>query len=137
MKRTGLLIHCSKQELAEMRRRARGEHRQISSYALSVVMPVVAFEEGLRKQYQGLDDLFLQLARRPPAQPRTTMLLRCSVAEARRIRAAASRRRVTLSGYVLFALHRRWAVVAARRELVATASNRRASPKPTAEPSPQ
>jgi hypothetical protein len=111
MKRTALLISCSQQELDEIRRCAEAEHRQISSYVLSVLMPMIAFEEELLTRYVHLRDLSLTIGHAPHLHPRNVMLLRCSADEARRIRGAVVRRNATISGYVLFALHRRWQLI--------------------------
>jgi uncharacterized protein (DUF1778 family) len=110
--RTALLINCSQEELCHVRDFAELEHRTLSGYVLNIVMRAVAFEEklftSLPKLHEANPLLGWQLAR--PAGRRTTMLLRCSTAEATRIRAAAKRRRVTISGFVLHALRRSWMI---------------------------
>lgn len=110
--RTALLINCSQQELEKMRACAEVQHRTLSGYVLNIVMRTVVVEENLFVSLKGLAEatpVTWQPVR--PAGPRTTMLLRCSIAEATRIRAASKRRKTTISAFVLHTLQRSWSVI--------------------------
>jgi hypothetical protein len=72
-------------------------------------MRAVAFDEGLFAKISMLPELAPGFASRPPGR-RTTMLLHCSIVEASRLRAAAKRRDITISGFVLRTLRRSWNV---------------------------
>jgi hypothetical protein len=95
-----------------MRAFAEAQHRTLSGYVLNIVMRTVSFEEAL---FSSLNR-FAETAPLPrpqptrPAGPRATMLLRCSIPEATRIRAAAKRRKVSISAFVLHTLQRSWSV---------------------------
>ena len=108
--RTVLLIHCSKQQAATIRKQAGVERRTISGYVLNVVMRQVDFEEILVARVTRLRSLNLTLCRSSTFEtgPRTTMLLACPSADTERIRRAAKLREVTISGFVLGALERSW-----------------------------
>jgi uncharacterized protein (DUF1778 family) len=111
--RTALLVYCSQKESEKIHSMAELEHRTLSGYVLNIVMRAVIFEEAV---YAGLRSP--RLRKRAFSQPvplspgpRRTMLLRCSVDEAARIRTAAKRRQSSISGYVRLALKRSWIVV--------------------------
>lgn len=108
--RTALLIRCSKQHAATIRKQARLERRTISGYVLNVVMRQVAFEEILVARVARLRALNGTLSKNLTfeTRPRTTMLLACARRDAQRIRRAARLREVTISGFVLGALNRSW-----------------------------
>src|SRR5579871_6092500 len=114
-RRDALLIRCSVRNAEEVRDRAASEHRTISGYLLHILARRLNTDDRLA----GNITANLQLARPEPAtpvshaQPRTALLLRCSVEEASRIRSAARRRRLTISEYVLYALHITWRFVPA------------------------
>lgn len=94
-----------------MRTYAEVQHRTLSGYVLNIVMRTVMFEEtlfALLNRFAEATAVTGQPVR--PAGPRATMLLRCSVAEATHIRAAAKRRKTTISAFVLHALQRSWSV---------------------------
>jgi hypothetical protein len=116
--RAALLISCSQQDVQVMRERAREERRQISSYLVNVMMTTVEFDEKLLAKYGSL----AKLRAAPPSQrtdgPRAAVLLRCSEDEARRIRGAAKRRDMTISGYVRYVLRRSWEIADKRREMM-------------------
>jgi len=88
------------------------EHRTLSGYVLNIVMRTVTFEENLFTSLPRFQQTNPLLPWQPTrsAEPRATMLLRCSTDEATRIRAAAKRRRATISGFVLHTLRRSWLV---------------------------
>ena len=110
--RTALLINCSQQELELMRSYAEVEHRTLSGYVLNIVMRTVSFDETLFASLNRFAELAPLTPPQPhrPSGPRATTLLRCSVAEATRIRAAAKRRKTTISAYILHTLQRSWSV---------------------------
>lgn len=108
--RTVLLIHCTRQQAATIRKQARVERRTISGYVLNVVMRQVDFEEVLAARVARLRALNATLSKSLTFEtgPRTTMLLACAGGDAERIRRAAKLREVTISGFVLGALNRSW-----------------------------
>lgn len=108
--RTALLINCSEQELEQMRASAEAEHRTLSGYVLNILMRTVTFEETLFASLNRFAESKPTTRPSRPAGPRATMLLRCSIAEATRIRAAAKRRKTTISAFVLQTLQRSWLV---------------------------
>jgi len=108
-RRTAVLINCSKKEADKIRDHSKLERRTVSGYVLNIVMRAVAFDEGLFAKLSMLPELAPGFASRPPGR-RTTMLLHCSIVEAGRLRAAAKRRDITISGFVLRTLRRSWNV---------------------------
>jgi uncharacterized protein (DUF1778 family) len=116
--RTALLIRCSVDEAATIRGRAKRDRRTVSAYILTRLTTALRMEEMLfarLSRFQEFNRMASRTAVRPPG-PRTAILLRCSVHEAKRIRAAAERRRITISGFVLHALRRSWKVAEEIRE---------------------
>lgn len=110
--RTALLIYCSLEEFEKIHTIAELEHRTLSGYVLNILMRAVTFEETV---HAGLNTA--RLVKHAFAKPvflspgpKTTMLLRCSLDEAARIRAAARRRQTSISGYVRLALQRSWSI---------------------------
>lgn len=112
MKRAALLINCSAKEAQTIHEQAELQHRTVSSYMLNIVWRTLELEEKIFAEFKRLQSLKTS---RPPG-PRTTILLRCSVEEAKRIRAAAKRRQTTINGYVLHTLGRSWKVADGFRE---------------------
>jgi uncharacterized protein (DUF1778 family) len=113
--RTALLICCSKEEAATIRTRAKMERRILSNYVLNVVLRAAGIEEKLssllnRSQFLNRTP---EIPVRAPG-PRTTILIRCSTAEARIVRAAAKRRQIPISSWVLLCLRRSWVAKDAR-----------------------
>jgi uncharacterized protein (DUF1778 family) len=108
--RASLLIACSAEEARTIRERAALERRRISAYVLNIAMRHAAMGEKLFHQYGKLPSLLDSEFAQRPAGPRTTMLLRCASQESARIRIAAKRRRMTISGFVLYALRLSWHV---------------------------
>lgn len=117
--RTPLLIHCSVDEAAKIRDSALRERRTFSSYTLNILMRAVQLDENLARMrganisadpYTEVLELYgLSVAfSRRPTGPRTTMLIWCSTQESKRIRGAAKRRDVTISGFVLHTLRSFW-----------------------------
>jgi hypothetical protein len=84
------------------------ERRTISGYVLRTVMRKVELEERMFRRHPWLI-VPPRVGWRPPG-PRTTMLLRCAPEEGLRIRAAARKRDITISRFVLEALQTSWSV---------------------------
>jgi hypothetical protein len=97
--RTALIISCSQFEADTTREKAELQRRTMSAYMLHNVMRQVLVDETLSRTGQKLAPRLSILA-----QPRTTMLIRCSIEEAARIRTAAKRRDSTISAFVLHSL---------------------------------
>ncbi|HTU35774.1 MAG TPA: hypothetical protein VMF66_18375 [Candidatus Acidoferrum sp.] len=93
-----------------IRAQATAERRTISACILNILERGMGMDE----QYaRGITQSFLEnqardfrLAR--PMRDRTTILLRCSTAEAARIRTAARARQMSISEFVGFSLWRHW-----------------------------
>jgi hypothetical protein len=110
--RTALLIRCSVDEAAAIRDRSQRDRRTVSAYILTRLAIALHLEEMLfarLSRFQEFNRVAPRTLVRPPG-PRTAILLRCSVEEAKQIRVAAERRRITISGFVLHALRRSWKV---------------------------
>lgn len=104
-RRTTLTIRCSQEEAAILHSQADAEHRTLSGCLLNILERVLLFEE----RYPGeLTSLIHAEALIPPPKPGTKMLLRCSVVQANRIRRAATRRKTSISKFVVFSLRRHW-----------------------------
>lgn len=107
--RTALLICCSVVEAARIRNKAGLERRTVGNYVLNIVMRAVVLEGNLvtalsaSRQSNRSRSVRIQ-----PPRPRTAMLLRCSIIEARKIRSAAKRQQMSLSGFVLHCIRRSW-----------------------------
>jgi uncharacterized protein (DUF1778 family) len=110
--RAAILLQCSQGEARQIRSRAKLDHRRLSNYILSVVMPTVAFEEALHAKLTRFRELNGALERRyiRGPGPRTNILLRCSREESKRIRKAAEGREMTISGFLVHSLRRSWAI---------------------------
>jgi uncharacterized protein (DUF1778 family) len=110
--RTALLIRCSADEAAAIRDRAERDRRTISAYMLTRLVAALRVEEMLFERLSRFREFNQAAARTPlrPPGPRSAILLRCSVEEAKQIRVAAGRRQTTISGFVLHALRRSWKV---------------------------
>jgi uncharacterized protein (DUF1778 family) len=104
--RTALLINCSETQARTIRERAELQRRTVSGYVLHIVMRAVEFERSVMASL-GLPKSIRSSVSRPAA-PRTTILVRCSVEEAKQIRTAARGREMTISGFVLRTLARSW-----------------------------
>lgn len=112
MNRTALLIRCTQEEADTLRTQAWTDFRTVSSYVLYVLHRALAVEDNLFARltpyrYAFLNRVQARTATRAPG-PRTAVLVRCSVDEAARIRLAARRRELSISGFVLQILHRFW-----------------------------
>lgn len=107
--RTALLIRCSVEEAARIHERAAEEHRTVAGYMLHILERMIAVDETLARTTPGLVRFGLKASQSPP-QPRTALLLRCSMDEAKRIRLAAERRGASVSGFVVHCLQTSWRV---------------------------
>lgn len=109
--RTALLIRCSKHEAASIRARAKAERRTISHFVLRIVLQAVEIEETIEGMWVS-NPAFREQSRsfhKNPQRkvgPRTAILVRCSMEEAERIRAAAHRKNTMISDYVLHCVRR-------------------------------
>jgi uncharacterized protein (DUF1778 family) len=102
--RTALHLCCSKAEQKIIRSQAKSELRTLSGYVLGIVLRALQFEE----RFKGLPVPVRKKPRR--VGPRTSILVRCSSADATRIRLAAGRRRTAISAFVLDQLRRAWKI---------------------------
>jgi uncharacterized protein (DUF1778 family) len=116
--RTALLIRCSEAEATIIRDQAGIERRTISAYVLDIVLRSLDLEQILsirwprasRQKRTRAHELMVR------GGSRSAILLRCSQAEARLIRSAASEKGTTISASVLRALRRWWEVQTALPE---------------------
>lgn len=111
--RTSLLIRCSSREAAALRAQAADERRTIAGCLLNILDRSLWIEErysrGITKSFMEKQSRSFRLAYR--SSNRTSMLLRCSVPEADRIRGAAWKRDMSISEFVVFSLWRHWQAV--------------------------
>jgi|SRR5579862_546051 len=100
-------MNCSQVEADLIHKQAQAQRRSITGYVLHIVLRHIETDEMVAKGQP-----FLAVWKQPPkaSGPRTTFLIRCSGEESDRIRAAAERRAITISGYVLYALRHTWKV---------------------------
>jgi len=89
-----------------MRVNARAQRRTLSGYVLNIVVRTVELQEQMYANFERVREV----GSGAKPRPRTTVLVRCSNSEAKRIRRAAQLSAMTISGYVLRALHRSWDV---------------------------
>ena len=109
--RSQILISCLREEAHEIRERAALDQRSVSSYLLKVLMRWVEFEEKLfleLSRFRHSNRVLMSRRLLLPHGPRTTILLRCSNEDSHRIRRAAQRRAVTISGFIRQCLRRSW-----------------------------
>ena len=112
-RRTALLINCSRNEARQMRDNARAQRRTLSGYVLHIVLRTVELQEQMYANFERVREV----GSGAKPQPRSTVLIRCSREEAKRIRRAARLTAMTISGFVLRALHRSWEVARTIPEL--------------------
>ena len=117
-KQAAILISCLKEEADHIRDEARLERRPVSSYILHILMRWVQFEERLfvdlsRSRAEIGRQLAVSLPKLPRG-PRTTILLRCTEDDSKRIRIAAARRDMQISLFIRHCLRRTWAAREAR-----------------------
>lgn len=113
--RTALLIRCSVEEARKIRAEAELETRTVSGYVLNIMARALRIDDKLAAiiHDSNLNRTLARLPLRVPG-PRTAILVRCSMDEAKKIRAAAARRDATISGFVLHSLRSAWRVAAGR-----------------------
>jgi hypothetical protein len=112
MPRSALLIRCSTEEAERVRIEAQKERRTLSGYVLNVMTGTLLIEDKLlstRTDYRSMISVLSRRALITPG-PRTALLVRCSIAEAERIREAAKRRELPINAFVLQGLKRVWTV---------------------------
>jgi hypothetical protein len=103
-----LLLSCSRKEAEQVRKKARLQRRTVSGYVMNIVMRSVEFSDGLVARL-GRSPLFkLNSKQVKGLAPRTALHIYCTTDEAKRIRGAASQRKMTISGFVLSCLRRSW-----------------------------
>jgi uncharacterized protein (DUF1778 family) len=110
MSRTALLIRCSTEEAERIRIEAQKERRTLSGYVLNAMTRTLQFEDKLLSKltdYRSMNSVVSRRALVAPG-PRTALLVRCSIAEAERIREAARRREIPINAFVLQGLKRVW-----------------------------
>jgi uncharacterized protein (DUF1778 family) len=121
--RTALLIRCTKDEADAIRLGAAREYRTIGGYLMRILHRSLWIEEKFRP---GVTDAFLKSrATRfrdefALGTARTATLLRCSIADADRIRKAASRRDMSISDFVRLSLRRHWEAATRVQQRTAT-----------------
>lgn len=118
--RTALLIRCSHTEATIIRNEAKLERRTVNNYVLNIVLRSLQIDE--RVSLGGRDRSVYFTPMSVPG-PRSAILVRCSIAEARGIRAAAKQRKTGISSYVLHTLRRTWDV---KKHLILFAAHSRA-----------
>jgi len=109
MSRTALLIRCTTDEAERIRIEAAKERLSLSGYVLSA-MTRTLHEEMLLSKLNDYRSMIAVTSRRAliAPGPRTALLVRCSIAEAERIREAAKRRDLPINAFVLQGLKRVW-----------------------------
>lgn len=114
MERTALLIRCTTDEAERIRMEAEKQRRTISAYVLQITVRAIAVEDRMFAKMSAYREMNQVLSRRALISPgqRTAILVRCSVAEADRIRDTARRRDLPINAFVLHSLKRAWAAEA-------------------------
>jgi len=107
--RTSLLINCSKREAQQTRANAEIQRRTVSGYVINIVMRSVNLTEKILPTLSSPPLFGVQRKKSSKSLgPRTTLHIYCSADEAKRIRTAAKLRSISISGFVLYCLHRSW-----------------------------
>jgi hypothetical protein len=102
--RTSLLFRCSSEDAEKIRTESSAQRRSVSGYLLSVLDQSIWIENKYPAN-------FLHVRQAPilaSSESRTAIHLRCTAEEAHHIREAAKRRLRSISGFVVFSLHRHW-----------------------------
>jgi uncharacterized protein (DUF1778 family) len=110
MSRTALLIRCTTEEAERIRTEAQKERRTLGGYVLNAMMSTLQTEDTLFARltdYRSMNSVSSRRALIAPG-PRTALLVRCSIAEAKRVREAAKRREIPINAFVLQGLKRVW-----------------------------
>jgi len=103
---TSLIVRCSREDAARIRKEASSGHRSLSGYLLYVLERTFYIEDrvpplALARQAQLMGAHRYQ-------NPRTAIQLCCTVEQAARIRQYAARRELSISAFVVFSLRRVW-----------------------------
>lgn len=107
--RTSLLINCSRKEAEQVRKKAGFQRRTVSGYVINIVIRSVEFSDGLVSTLGRSCSFKLPEGKHlKGAAPRTALHIYCGTDEAKRIRAAAFLRKMTICGFVLSCLWRSW-----------------------------
>lgn len=110
--RTAFLLRCSNPAAETIREKARQSRRSISGYVLGVLDHSLHMEEILSGRTVRLNDYAGTSGRAPVRESgaETAILVRCTDAEADRVRAAARRRDMSISAFVMHCLRQAWSV---------------------------
>jgi hypothetical protein len=108
MARTALLIRCDVHEAGKIRTESRRTRQTIAGYVLHHVLQAVTLDDQIFSKLKHYRPLERSLRRSPSFNPRTAILVRCSVEEGERVRQAASRRSIPINAFVLRALKMNW-----------------------------
>lgn len=110
--RTAILISCLKAEANEIREQARLDRRSLSNYLQKAIVRWLEFDERLYADLVKYKVDLTAVVRRVslPKGPRAVVLWRCSLDESKRVRVAAQRRGMTISGFVRHCLLRTWTI---------------------------
>lgn len=110
--RTAFLLRCSNPAAETIREKARQSRRSISGYVLGVLDRSLHMEEILSGRTARPNDFAGASGRAPVRESgaETAILVRCTDAEADRVRAAARRRDMSISAFVMHCLRRGWSV---------------------------
>jgi hypothetical protein len=96
-------------DAARIHQEAQLDRRTISGYILTILTRAIDFEERLFRSHTSLSALTSsECTVEKTSGPRTAILLRCTVEEAARIRAAAKQRHASISGFAVHCLRRSW-----------------------------
>jgi hypothetical protein len=111
MSRTALLLRMTRDEAEKVRSEAVKCGDNMNAYVLSVATRA-AVEDQLESEMNGhtsvQEDGQVTIGEPKPSSSKTALLVRCSVDEAARVREAASRRKMTIVGFIRHALRMSW-----------------------------
>lgn len=104
--RASVIVRCSQEDAARIRKEASSEHRSLSGYLLHVLELSFHIEDkvpafALARQSRGIKIY-------ADKSLRTAVHLRCTSEQAARIRKYAASRGLSLSDFVVFSLRRLW-----------------------------
>ena len=124
--RTAFLLRCSNSAAETVREKARQSRRSISGYVLGVLDRALHMEEILSGRSVRPNELAGTLGRAPVRETgtETAILVRCSAGEADRVRAAAKRKDMSISAFVMHCLRRAWDV---ETDMISAASSKAAT----------
>jgi len=108
MARTALLIRCDVNEAGKIRAESQRARQTIAGYVLHHVLKAVILDDQIFSKLKYYRPLERSLRHSPSFNPRTAILVRCSVEEGQRVRQAASRRSIPINAFVLQSLKMIW-----------------------------